>query len=269
MSHIYTVTTNDGKKHKFEHAQKVFDISDARQLYRTYSECPIDMVITNELHISFFIQLTTQISPMIFERLGNDVPLKNTLAVCDRFFIIKDDGFYFLVQFGSELCNEFIWVKCLENIKAIDMSKKHLLKFELCNKEKNQYCQIIRFGYSTNQYWEDKFEEFLSSKNSQNRLENIEHNALSFPDVTVTFKSESIMTENRKEEIYKHVMCFVSSWNSKLLNINKIHDAFVITGDEHSVSIFVDFGNCKPDVLKKLKRYFEKSKIDVDEIILS
>jgi len=92
-----------------------------------------------------------------------------------------------------------------------------------------------------------------------------------FPDVIFEIHFKQSPTNKQREETLKLLTDFTVNYNKR--HEEGIHhvaeaDDYTLIGRENAVCIYIDFGNCNPEVLASALKCLGKSKLPIEEVIL-
>lgn len=139
-TYTYTVKQANGDIYTGTSTQRILDIVDGRR--KQNSDC-------EEIHYSFFEQLTLQISPQIQNALGMVLPKSFRILCPDNLFIKEDDCFFILIYLEGKPASEYFWVKCCSQYDSQKLNQQiSEITFTLCDNELLKACDVQRFGYS-------------------------------------------------------------------------------------------------------------------------
>lgn len=239
---------NENVLYKGSSLYRVLDCHDNRQRDRTFPKSHGTHFLTEDIHYTFFKQLTEQVSLKISQIIKMDFPKDAAFYYCDRYLL--DFTSFFCIKIILRL-NEYhsfdVWVKCKKNLSLFNLSEENELVFELCNKEESQGLFIQRFGHGSG-YWTDELQEYLEISKRKKRTSLIS----SYPDIVLKCKSRWKITDEQKSGLNNTLETFITEWNSSN-EFEPIHYFDLLESTSvREISIHIDFGNCEPEALEKL-----------------
>jgi len=203
---------------------------------------------------SFVDALSNQLSARLVELSGKKLSGEWNISLQDRYDSIPAgtvsiDGVNYrlvgLATQNAEVIN--IGVCWKENYDVCDYVNNDDISFSITE---------IDFGYGPHPL--DKIIEFIQNGGFLCNEKQVRKN-YSYPDVTIEFYCKKKTNNDLQQRILNTVGKYVLQWNNNEKNEDKIHDFFLIDSDSDKViSVFVDFGNCNPNVLAELLNYLDK-----------
>ena len=264
------IESKKGIIHEFESSQKLMNVLDNRDCHPV-DLVPVGLWLSTDLHISFFESLTVQISPQIYEKVGRVLPPSFFIAFPDRYFIKGNNIFYLEIYLTNRRgYGDYIWIKCFADLSKIDLSKENELVFELCSMEETKECCEIRFLRNVNptNFWTEDLRRYLKMPKKSNCVQEFESPMdIQYPDVTINCFFDFRITNELRNAVFQYISDFIDDWNTKKFDGDQIHECALCDGvDDNCVSVFVDFGNCEPEVLGFLIEHLKKSKLKITKI---
>lgn len=266
MKKQYIIIDNKKNKYVKKCICDVLDIKDSRGSIENYSVMKNRNILpTHEISIAFLEQLTEQVSTEIFKILNKKKDKCSYLCLRDRYIVEIDNVKYLWVTlFWNDIIGEAdLWIKFWHENAAENMTDVSDLVFNISNREETKMCDKIRFGQEF-KFWADQINVSFSLFSKSHKKGTSKKQPVNYPDVTLNCFFDKKVNSDLKQQLYNCLSNYIFSSGCNIQNDFKIHDFFLIDSNSgKKITVFIDFGNCGPEVLEGLLQYLSKSELGI------